>query len=79
MTGSPYLRLAVACALAAALLAGCGRKGPLDPPPGAWVTPVGTRAIPAGQVQAAPEYDENGNAIAPSGPKRRLPGDWLID
>jgi predicted small lipoprotein YifL len=41
----PLLRLAVVGALAAALgLAGCGRKGPLDPPP--------TAAAPAGQPQA---------------------------
>jgi predicted small lipoprotein YifL len=38
----PFLRLAVIGALAAALgLAGCGRKGPLDPPPAA--------AAPTGQ------------------------------
>jgi predicted small lipoprotein YifL len=34
----PFLRLAVAGALVATLgLAGCGRKGPLDPPPSASV------------------------------------------
>ena len=41
----PFLRLAVIGALAAALgLAGCGRKGPLDPPPSA--------AAPGAQPQA---------------------------
>jgi predicted small lipoprotein YifL len=41
----PFLRLAVIGALAAALgLAGCGRKGPLDPPPAA--------AAPGGQPAA---------------------------
>jgi predicted small lipoprotein YifL len=41
----PYLRLAIIGALAAALgLAGCGRKGPLDPPP--------TAAAPGAQPQA---------------------------
>jgi predicted small lipoprotein YifL len=41
----PFLRLAVIGALAAALgLAGCGRKGPLDPPP--------TAAAPGAQPQA---------------------------
>ena len=33
---SPFIRLATIGVLVAALgLAGCGRKGPLDPPPGA--------------------------------------------
>jgi predicted small lipoprotein YifL len=36
----PLLRLATIAALTAAFaLAGCGRKGPLDPPPSAWTSP----------------------------------------
>jgi len=80
VTRSPFVHLAVAGALAALLLAGCGRKGPLDAPPGAWVTPPGTvshqRAAPAAATQ---EYGPDGKPIAPAGPQRRIPADWLID
>ncbi len=81
LTRSPFLRLTVIGALAAAfVLTGCGRKGPLDPPPGAWVTPPGTTPIPASQQPAAqPQTSPDGKPIAPTGPNRRLPGDWLID
>jgi predicted small lipoprotein YifL len=47
----PFLRLALIGALVASLgLAGCGRKGPLDPPPGASaaVTDQQAGAVPAG-------------------------------
>jgi predicted small lipoprotein YifL len=100
----PFLRLAVVGALAAALgLAGCGRKGPLDPPP--------TAAAPAGQPQAnqspssqpgfmgpfgspsgqasnsggqttdtgSAGVDPSGQAIAPKGPKKRIPLDTLLN
>jgi hypothetical protein len=67
----------------AALLSGCGRKGPLDPPPGGWAMQPGPAGVPpvtdrAG-AEAPPQYDSQGRPIAPSGPKRRLPGDWLLD
>ena len=78
---------AVIGALALALpLAACGRKGPLDPPPGgsqldAGVvrTPATSRGekVPPKYVQ--PEYDENGRPIPPPGQKKKLPIDWLID
>jgi predicted small lipoprotein YifL len=80
----PFFRLATVGVLAAACLLGaCGRKGPLDPPPGGWdlpratpgMTPVSNR--PA--APAPPEYDDAGRPIAPTGPKRRTPIDWLID
>jgi predicted small lipoprotein YifL len=68
-------------------LSACGRKGPLDPPPGGYalnpatlstpVTPRGAAREP--EPQAQPQYDENGRPIAPKGQKKRLPGDWLID
>ena len=74
------LHLVVAGALAASfLLTGCGRKGPLDPPPGAWVTPQGGTPHPQAQQQAQPSYGPDGKPVAPTGPNRRLPGDWLID
>jgi predicted small lipoprotein YifL len=80
VTRFPLIYLAVAGAIAA-LLSGCGRKGPLDPPPGAWVTPPGgvshTRAAPA--PPATQEYGPDGRPIAPAGPQRSIPADWLID
>ena len=73
-------------ALALALpLSGCGRKGGLDPPPGgsqleagAVRTPVTRRGAPV-TPEKAPEYDEDGRPIAPTGPRKKLPADWLID
>ena len=60
--------LAVALAMA---LSGCGRKGPLDPPPGAQLVE------PSASGQA--EFDAQGRPIAPTGQKRRLPIDVLLD
>jgi predicted small lipoprotein YifL len=92
----PFLRLAVIGALAAALgLAGCGRKGPLDPPP--------TAAAPGAQPQATNQpagimapfgpppsggqtansggagVDDNGQAVAPKGEHKRIPLDSLLN
>jgi hypothetical protein len=83
VTRSFGLRLAAVAAFAAALvLSGCGRKGPLDPPPGGMqleqrsgMTPVTSRGLPPPR----PEFDEDGRPIAPEGPRRRSPADWLID
>jgi predicted small lipoprotein YifL len=90
----PFLRLALIGALAAALgLAACGRKGPLDPPPGASlegepqpnVAPGlissnrGAKPI-GGQVKDNhPGVDENGQPLAPPGPKKRIPLDVLLN
>jgi hypothetical protein len=82
----PLWFVAVIGAIALALpLAGCGRKGALDPPPGGYElepvttkTPTTRRAAPPPKDQQ-PEYDEDGRPIAPQGLKRKLPGDWLID
>jgi predicted small lipoprotein YifL len=73
------LRLAVVAAFVAALaLAGCGRKGGLDPPPAA-----ATPAAPQGTAPATAEndggVDEDGRPTAPQGQKKRLFLDWLID
>jgi len=63
-------RIAAVGALVAALgLAGCGRKGGLDPPPGASVANQGVAACPA----AFPEIESDGNA-----PFGRPPIDRLI-
>jgi predicted small lipoprotein YifL len=68
------LRLALIGALAASLgLAACGRKGPLDPPPGASLT--GDQATVGGQqVMGA-----KGNPHAPIGPNKRIPLDNLLN
>jgi predicted small lipoprotein YifL len=88
-----FVRLAVIGALAAALgLVGCGRKGPLDPPPSASVAePVESapqRPGPAGGVNplaapakpSAPEvFGPGGEPIAPKGAQKSLFLDWFID
>lgn len=77
--------VAVIGALALALpLGACGRKGPLDPPPGGYVLEQGTKTPSTrrgAQVpkEKQPEYDDDGRPIAPEGLKKKLPADWLID
>lgn len=89
-----FTHLAVIGVLAAAFaLAGCGRKGPLDPPPAAEVSdakPAKPRPGSAGaslnplqpseQRAAAPAFDAEGRPLANSrAPKKQLPMDWLLD
>jgi predicted small lipoprotein YifL len=65
------IRLAAVSALALALgltLSACGRRGPLESPPGAVMTPQGPI-----------ELDAQGRPLAPTGEKKRLPIDWLLD
>jgi predicted small lipoprotein YifL len=87
----PFLHLALIGALAASLgLAACGRKGPLDPPPGASlagepqadtnpmsnpiVAPIG------GQVRDGnPGVGPDGKPMAPKGPKKQIPLDVLLN
>jgi len=67
----PALRLAAIGALMLALgltLSACGRRGPLEAPPGAVMTRQG-------QI----ELDSQGRPIAPTGEKKRLPIDVLLD
>jgi predicted small lipoprotein YifL len=77
------ISLAIVGAFALALAA-CGRKGALDPPPGGYAldpmttTPVTGRGEPL-PPRTGPAYDEQGKPIAPEGPKRRTPADWLLD
>jgi predicted small lipoprotein YifL len=77
---------AVFGALALALpLAACGRKGPLDPPPGGYTLQGGsgrTAVSRRGRLpepQTKQEYDQDGRPILPEGQNKRLPADWLID
>jgi predicted small lipoprotein YifL len=69
-------RCAFVAALALALgLAGCGRKGALDPPPASAVEPAaqpGAAPGPNGQAAAAPNAQ-------PGTPNRKLPIDWLLN
>jgi len=78
-------RIAVIGALVAALgLAGCGRKGGLDPPPDASIAEPTAGAQPGpgsgpGPV-AGPAIGPDGKALAPAqGPKRSTPIDWLLN
>jgi predicted small lipoprotein YifL len=68
---SGAIRLAAICVLTLALgltLSACGRRGPLDPPPGVVNTP-----------QGPVQLDSEGKALAPPGQKKRIPLDVLLD
>jgi predicted small lipoprotein YifL len=70
------LRIAALGALAAALgLAGCGRKGGLDPPPSG----VAGSQDPAVAGGPEPGIGPDGRPVAPRGVNRSTPIDWLID
>jgi len=80
----PIFRYAALGAIVAALALGaCGRKGPLDLPPGnsqpaAQGQPGSGEA--AGQKDSQMiEYGPDGRMLAPRGQKKKLPADWLID
>ena len=69
-------RVAVIGVLAAALgLAGCGRKGGLDPPPGGTAAAADQAVTPGAGPPSSPD------ALPPSTQPlpRRTPIDWLID
>jgi len=70
------VRIAAIGALVAALgLAGCGRKGGLDPPPAA--TAVDTSVS---RPDLEPAIGPDGKVIAaPQAPKRSTPIDWLLN
>ena len=72
-------RCAALAAVAAALaLTGCGRKGPLDPPPSAYGEPVPQQTKSPGRPD--PGITPEGQAIAPRGQRKPVPPlDWLID
>ena len=76
----PFLRIALIGALAASLgLGACGRKGPLDPPPGASL--AGDQATPAdGETRSSrPIVGPDGKPLAPGGLNRRIPLDVLLN
>ena len=71
------VRIAAFGALVAVLgLAGCGRKGGLDPPPAAVADP-GAAAQPAPGTEVGP--DGKVAAAPPPGLRRRTYLDWLLD
>ncbi len=88
---STFGRLALIGVLAVALgLAACGRKGPLDPPPGASLEGVAQPNAPnlitnkGGSIGSTydpnnPGVDENGKPLAPKGPVKRIPLDTLLN
>jgi predicted small lipoprotein YifL len=75
----PLLRLALIGALVASFgLAACGRKGPLDPPPGASL--AGDQAPPAGNARYGTQaIGPDGKPIAPAGSNKRIPLDVLLN
>ena len=79
MTSLSDLRLArigaIGALIAALGLAGCGRKGGLDPPPGATAADTSVS-----RPDLEPALGPDGRVIAPSqGPKRSTPIDWLLN
>ena len=71
MSFDRIIRFAALSALALALgltLSACGRRGPLEAPPGAVMTPEGPVQL-----------DAEGKPLAPPGQRKRLPIDWLLD
>jgi predicted small lipoprotein YifL len=84
---SPFIRLAMIGVLVAAFgLAGCGRKGPLDPPPGASLEGITqpdradmSRPIGGGSADGNPGVGPDGQPLAPKGPQKRIPLDVLLN
>jgi predicted small lipoprotein YifL len=79
LTSLSDLRLArigaIGALIAALGLAGCGRKGGLDPPPGATAADTSVS-----RPDLEPAIGPDGRVIAPSqGPKRSTPIDWLLN
>jgi predicted small lipoprotein YifL len=87
----PYFRLALFGALVASLgLATCGRKGPLDPPPGASLAgEQSNTSNPMNNPIASPlggqskgedtALGPNGLPLSPQGPKKHIPLDDLLN
>ena len=77
LSGLRLVRIAVLGAVVAALgLAGCGRKGGLDPPPASVVDQ--NAVVQPGQGRADVGPDDKALPPAPA-LRRRTPIDWLLD
>jgi len=80
LTNQRLVRIAAIGALVAALgLAGCGRKGGVDPPPGASIVDPGPAVVPGAGPGPTPETMPDGRPLAPQAPRRSTPIDFLID
>jgi len=87
----PFARLALLGLLAAALsLGACGRKGPLDPPPGASLEGVtqpnapglisnNTKSSIGTSTGSYSGVGPDGQVQAPPGPKKHIPLDNLLN
>ena len=79
---SQILLVAIGASALSLLLTGCGRKGPLDPPPGGYQldSTVRTQVSRQGTMRPVekPAYDADGRPIPPEGAKRSFPLDPLI-
>jgi predicted small lipoprotein YifL len=88
----PFTALAVLAVIAAAVpLTGCGRKGPLDPPPSAAAPPPQAASpsvvsSPFSTTSSSGQPSDrragvmgDGRAVAPKGPHKRIPLDVLLD
>jgi predicted small lipoprotein YifL len=75
VSSSPSFRIAVLAVLGALVLAGCGRKGGLDPPP------AGAASAQEPAAAGGPQQGVGSEAqpVAPQGSSRRTPIDWLLD
>ena len=84
-----FLRLALISVLTASLgLAACGRKGPLDPPPGNSLANEPLASAASGPTTSPiggetkndnPGVGPDGKPQAPTGPNKRIPLDVLLN
>ena len=73
-----YFWPTIACAFVLALgLAACGKKGPLDLPPGAAQSSANENS--PREIPVSPGSGPPSQPMAPRGPVKRIPPDWLID
>ena len=78
--GRSFLRFALIGALAASLgVAACGRKGPLDLPPGASVVGDQATATGVGVKESHPILGPDGKPLAPGGLNKPIPLDVLLN
>lgn len=75
----PFLRVALIGVLVASIsLSACGRKGPLDPPPGASLSgeqPTSTSM----DVRDRPVYGPDGKLLVPADSRKQFPLDVLLN
>lgn len=73
------VRLVLVATLSALCLAGCGRKGPLEPPPSASLTQVDPNA-PAAETDNSVLFPGGGQSTKHTAPAPKpLPKDFFLD